>query len=171
VPHGAGGHGAAIGFGVVTDGGFVSGRKFAGIALLVVAGFMLLGFLRTGASLASPTALFAVLLTTVLPGAVGFNLLRGTRTSRERMEQLRAQTIESELQRLAIQHRGRLTVAEVVAALALPADQAQERLDALVRREVADIDFTEDGVVYYTFHDARHLEGTQAGEPRRLRDG
>jgi outer membrane murein-binding lipoprotein Lpp len=147
------------------------GRRFGGIALLVLAGFMVLGFLRTGASLASPTAFVAVLLTAVLPAVVGYNLLRGTRASRERMDQLREQTIESELQRLAVQHQGRLTVAEVVAALALPAAQAQERLDALVRREVADIDFTEDGVVYYTFHDARHLKGSPAGEPRRLRDG
>lgn len=148
----------------------MSGRRFGGIALLVIAGFMLLGFLRVGAGLASPTALFAVLLTAVLPAVVGFNLLRGTRGSRERIDQLRDQTIESELQRLARQHNGRLTVNDVVVALALPAAQVQERLDAMVRREAADIDFTEDGVIYYTIH-VGQLPATPSDAPRRLTDG
>ncbi|MBL8959238.1 MAG: hypothetical protein JNJ98_05260 [Gemmatimonadetes bacterium] len=148
----------------------MSGRRFSGIALLVVAGFMFLGFLRSGLFLSSPTAVFAVLLTAVLPAAVGFNLLRGTRTSRERIEQLRDQTIESELQRLARQHNGRLTVNDVVMALALPAAQVQERLDAMVRREAAEIDFTEDGVIYYTIHGGQ-LNAAPSDAPRRLSDG
>jgi hypothetical protein len=148
----------------------MSGRRFGGIALLVVAGFMLLGFLRVGAGLASPTALFAVLLTTVLPAWVGFNLLRGTRTSRERISQLRDQTIESELQRLAREHNGRLTVNDVVMALALPAAQVQERLDAMVRREAAEIDFTEEGVIYYTLRTGQ-LNPPPSDAPRRLLDG
>jgi hypothetical protein len=145
-------------------------RKLGGIALLGVAAFMLYGFLRVGAGLASPTALFALLVTSVLPAVVGLRLLRGTRTSRERMEQLREQTIESELQRLARQHNGRLTINDVVVALALPAAQVQERLDALVRREAADIDFTEDGVIYYTIHGAGQLKSAPADEPPRTGD-
>jgi hypothetical protein len=148
----------------------MTGRRVGGFALLAVAGFMLLGFLRVGASLASPTALFALLVTCALPAVVGVNLLRGSRTSRERIVQLRDQTIESELQRLARQHNGRLTVNDVVMALALPPAQVQERLDALVRREAADIDFTEDGVIYYTIHATGPLKVSPKDEPRRLTD-
>lgn len=145
-------------------------RRLGGIALLGIAAFMLYGFLRIGASLASPTALVALLFTTALPAVVGFHLLRGTRRSRERMEQLREQTIESELQRLAREHNGRLTVNDVVMALALPAAQVQERLDALVLREAAEIDFTEDGVIYYTLHGTRQLKSAPADQPPRLGD-
>lgn len=147
----------------------MSGRGFGGIALLVVAGFMMLGSMRVGTGLGSPTALYAVLLTTVLPAVVRFNLLRGTRTSWERIGQLRDQTIESELQRLARQHNGRLTMNDVVMALALPASQVQERLDAMVRREAADIDFTEDGVICYTIH-GEQLNAAPSDAPRRLPD-
>lgn len=148
----------------------MSGRRVGGIALLVIAAFMLLGFLRVGAGLASLTSVSALLLTVALPGIVGFNLLRSSRGSSDRINELRDQTIESELLKLARQHQGRLTVNDVVTALALPAAQVQERLDAMVRREAADIDFTEDGVIYYTLHGAQS-PGIGGADARRLRDG
>lgn len=148
----------------------MSGRRIGGIALLVISAFMLLGFLRVGAGLASLTSVSALLLTVALPGIVGFKLLRSSRGSSDRINELRDQTIESELLKLARQHQGRLTVNDVVTALALPAAQVQERLDAMVRREAADIDFTEDGVIYYTLHGAQSL-GSGGTDARRLRDG
>lgn len=149
----------------------MSGRQIGGVALLVGSAFMLLGFLRVGAGLASLTSLSALVLTVALPGIVGFTLLRSGRDTGERRNALRDQTIESELLKLARQHQGRLTVNDVVTALALPAAQVQERLDAMVRREAADIDFTEDGVIYYTLHGARRLGSGDTDDARRLGDG
>lgn len=148
-------------------------RKLGGGALLALAAFMLLGFLRSGVSLGSPTALFAVLIAVLLPAVAGFQLLRGAfrGSPRERMEMLRQQTIEAEIMRLAMEREGRLTVVEVTSALALPEAQVQVALDALVRREAADLDFTDDGVLYYTFHDARHLKGARTANRGTLRDG
>lgn len=148
-------------------------RKLGAWALIALATFMFLGFMRSSGSLASPATLFALLITVALPAAGGIALLRGAigGSPRERMEKLRQQTIEAEILRMALEHKGRLTVVEVASALALPGEQVQVALDALVRREVADLDFTDDGVVYYTFHDAKHVTGTRAADSARLLDG
>ena len=134
---------------------------------------MLLGFLRSGAGLGSPTALLALLITVALPAAGGIALLRGALggNSKGRMEQLRRQTIESEILRLAMQHQGRLTVVEVTSALALQGEEVKSALDELVRREVADLDFNEEGVLFYTFHEAKYFKGDQAVKPGELTGG
>ena len=147
------------------------GRKIGGGALLFIAALMLLGFLRSSASLFSPTALFALLLTVALPAYAGVALLRGALggTSKSRMQALRQQTIDAEILKLAMTHQGRLTEVEVASALALPAGEAKSSLDGLVEREVADLEFTDDGVLVYTFHDARYFEGK--GDAKGLLDG
>ena len=137
------------------------GRKIGGAALLLLALLMLLGFARSGVSIGSPTTLFALLITVVLPAAGGVALLRSPfgRNKRGRMAQLRQQTIDAEILRLAMQKQGRLTAVEVASAMALGGDEAKAALDSLVAREVADLDVTDDGVLVYTFHDARYLDG------------
>jgi hypothetical protein len=147
------------------------GRKIGGGVLLFVAAFMLLGFLRSSASLLSPTGLFAVLLTVALPAYAGIALLRGSLggTSKSRMQALRQQTIDAEILKLAMAHQGRLTEVEVASALALPAGEAKESLDRLVTREVADLEITDEGVLVYTFHEARYFEGK--GDAKGLLDG
>ncbi len=152
---------------------YIVGRKIGAAALLFLAGFMLLGFLRSSAGLGSPTAIFALLVAVGLPAAGGIALLRGALggSSRGRMDQLRRQTIEAEILRLAMQHQGRLTVVEVTSALALTGDEAKRALDELERKEVADLDFTDDGVLFYTFHDAKFFKGAQPIKPDALTDG
>jgi hypothetical protein len=147
------------------------GRKIGAVVLLVIAALMLLGFLRSSASLFSPTALFAVLLTVALPAYAGVALLRGALggTSKSRMQALRQQTIDAEILKLAMLHRGRLTEVEVASALALPAGEAKSSLDRLVEREVAELDFTDEGVLVYTFHDARYFNGKS--DAKGLLDG
>lgn len=141
----------------------MSGRTLGGVALLGIAAFMLLGFLRSDVSWASPTAIVALLITVVLPAAGGVALLRGVTTiggrRSARVEQLRQRTIEAEILRLAMQQRGRLTTVEVATALALPAESAKATLDALVEREIADLEITDAGVLVYTFHEAKHVDG------------
>lgn len=151
----------------------MSGRTVGGIALLAIAAFMLVGFLRSDASLASPTAIAALIITVALPAATGVALLRGTVTiggkHSARVERLRQQTIEAEILRLAMQQRGRLTAVEVAAALALPVESAKALLDGLAEREVAELEITDAGVIVYSFHDAKHVGGKHSA--RGLLDG
>lgn len=137
------------------------GRKIGAGLLLFVAAFMLLGFLRSGATLLSPTALFALLLTVGLPAVAGISLLRGVLRggSGSRLQALRQQTIDAEILKLAMARGGRLTEVEVVSALALPAAEAKASLEALVAREVADLDVSDEGVLLYTFHEAKYFDG------------
>lgn len=144
-------------------------RTSGGIALLVLAALMFLGFIRSGASLAAPATIVAVLLTAIAPAVGGVALLRGGGTARtRRLDQLRQQTIDAEILRLAVSERGKLTAVEVATALALTPEAAKEALDALVARDVADIAVTERGVIVYTFHDAKHIGGK--GEAKGVLD-
>jgi len=135
-------------------------RKTIAIALLVLAGLMVWGFLRSNASLSSPKTIAALLITVVAPAVGGITLLRGRDLARSRrLEQLRQQTIEAEILRLAVQEHGRLTAVEVSTGLGITPEAAKDTLDAMVTRDVADIAVSERGVVVYTFHDARYLGG------------
>ena len=141
----------------------MSGRTIGGTALLAIAAFMLFGFLRSGASITSPAAIAALLITVALPAAGGVALLRGLMTlggrRPARIAQLRRQTIEAEILRLAMQQGGRLTVVEVATTLALAPEAAKEALDSLAEREVADLEITDAGVIVYGCHDAKHVGG------------
>jgi hypothetical protein len=136
-------------------------RTLGGVLLLLISAFMLLGFVRSDVGFGSFNAIAAVLLSVVLPAAGGVVLLRRAnrleRRGGARVDRLRQATIESEILRLAMLHDGRLTTVEVASALALPTEEAKATLDALVTREVADLDITDAGVLVYTFHDARHV--------------
>ena len=134
-------------------------RTVGGVVLLLVSAFMLLGFVPSDASFASVNTIVAVLATVVLPALGGVALLRTAnvhgRRSGSRADLLRRTTIESEILRLAMLRDGRLTAVEVASALALSAEESKVVLDALVMREVADLDVTEDGGLVYRFEDAR----------------
>lgn len=136
------------------------GRTVGGIVLLLVSAFMLLGFIRSGASFATLNTMLALAISVALPAVGGLVLLRGAnraeRRGGRRLQQLRQATIESEILRLAMLQAGRLTAVEVASTLALTAEEAKATLDALVTREVADLDITDAGVLVYTFHDAKH---------------
>jgi hypothetical protein len=137
------------------------GRTLGGVLLLLLSAFMLLGFVRSNVSFGSFNSMAALLISVVLPAVAGVMLLRRAnrleRRGGARVERLRQATIESEILRLAMLHDGRLTAVEVASMLALPAEEAKATLDALVTREVADLDITDAGVLVYTFHDAKHV--------------
>lgn len=138
----------------------MSGRAIGGWALIALAALMLVGFLRSDATLASPAVIAALVIAVALPAGGGVMLLRGGGGRRAaRLEQLRRQTVEAEVLRLATQHGGKLTALEVATALALPPESAKAVLDSLNERELADLEITDAGVIVYSFHDARHLGG------------
>ena len=133
-------------------------RRWIGIGLLALAGLMLLGFLRSDLSIGSPATIGALLVAVVLPAVGGIALIRGIGSGdRARRASLRQQTIEAEVMKLAIQQRGKLTALEVATALALPEDETKLALDAMVEREIADIEITDEGVIVYTFQSAQQL--------------
>ncbi|HET9425804.1 MAG TPA: hypothetical protein VFO55_10565, partial [Gemmatimonadaceae bacterium] len=123
----------------------MDGRKWAGYGLLALAAFMLVGFLGSSRSITSLTTIVALLIVVVLPAAGGIALVRGIgRGDKARHDRLRQATIEAEVMKLAIAESGKLTALEVATALSLQQDEAKRALDAMVEREIADIEITDD---------------------------
>jgi hypothetical protein len=136
-------------------------KKLGGVALLILSLFMALGLVRSGVDLGAPATIAAALITIILPAAGGIALLGSPFGHRARLAQrreaLRQQTYESEILRLAAQRQGRLTAVELVTEFAITPEKANELLESLVSRDLADIQVTDSGVVVYSFHDVRHL--------------
>jgi hypothetical protein len=130
--------------------------------LLLLSLFMLIGFLGSEAALGAPATIAALLITVALPAVAGVALassqLRGRGRLAERREELRRQTIESEIFRLAGQRGGRLTAVEVASDMAISPEAAKEALDSLALRELAELEITDSGLLVYAFHDVRHLQ-------------
>lgn len=134
------------------------GRKLGGVALCLVAAFMVVGLVQVGGS--GIATVLAWLIAVGIPGVVGVNLLVGGGRRKRlaaRKEALRRQTVESEILRLATRSGHKLTVLEVVSELAVPADEASDILDALAARDMAELQVTDHGVLVYDFPDLRHL--------------
>jgi hypothetical protein len=134
--------------------------RIIGWILIALAAFMFVGYL--GAGVSGPAALFALLVAVVLPAAGGFALVTGRLGAgrgrlNTRREELRRDTLQSEILRLAGTHGGRITIVEVVSALAITPEEAKESLDALAVRGLADFEVTDSGIVVYVFHDVQHL--------------
>ncbi|MXW17077.1 MAG: hypothetical protein F4123_03875 [Gemmatimonadetes bacterium] len=137
------------------------GKLLGGMALMAVSLFMVVGFLRADVDRAALGTMVALLIGAGLPAAGGSWLLArhfgvGRRIGRRR-EELRRDTLEAEILKMAERHGGRLTTVEVAAELAVPATTAEELLNELMRRELAEIEITDSGLLVYAFHDLRHL--------------
>jgi hypothetical protein len=134
--------------------------------LILLAAFMAVGFLNATTPHSAGANVFALLITVALPGVAGMTLigrrLRSGRRLDVRRDQLRQQTLESEVLRLAAQRGGRLTLVEIMTDMAIDTIAAQAALDALVEREVADIAVTDSGILVYTFRDVERL-GEKSG--------
>lgn len=133
--------------------------RILGWILIALAAFMFVGFL--GADVAGSQALGALIITVLLPAAGGVALVTGRIGTRGRIgarrEELRQQTLEAELLRLAGRRSGKLTIVEAVGDLAITPEEAKRALDALAVRGLADFEVTDSGVVVYVFHDVQHL--------------
>ncbi|HEX6693455.1 MAG TPA: hypothetical protein VF035_02010 [Longimicrobiales bacterium] len=135
------------------------GRFWGGIGLIALALFMGLGY--AAAEVSGGAAALAFMITVLLPGGAGIAMVaahyRRRNTLTGTKDELRRQTVESELLRLAARRGGRLTVVEAVTDLAVSPEDAKQGLDALVVRGMADFAVTESGVVVYTFHDIERV--------------
>lgn len=137
------------------------GKLMGGISLLAVALFMVVGFLRADVNPAALSTMVALLIGAGLPAAGGtwllarhFGIGRGIE---RRREQLRRDTLEAEILKMAARHEGRLTAVEVAGELAVPTTTAEQLLNGLMTREMAEIEVTDSGLLVYAFHDVQHL--------------
>lgn len=137
-----------------------------GLVLLAV--FMLAGFLNSDLPLGAPAALAALAITVGLPAVGAALLVRGHYAEKSRLSgrkaELRRNTLDAEILRLAGQHGGKLTAVEVATALAMTPEAAQEALKSLGIRGQADVEVTDDGVLVYSFYDVRHLGGKSSAK-------
>jgi hypothetical protein len=120
---------------------------------------MLLGFVNSGLGL-SAASIVALLLGVALPAGIATRMVLRrpqAKALEARQHDLRMNTIESEILRIARSHHGRLTLVEIVSELAISSTEAKAAADSLVHKEIADLEITESGVLVYTFHDLRHL--------------
>ncbi len=138
-------------------------RLTGAFALGALSLFMLTGYLRSDIDGSTLAAMVAFALVVLLPAVGAFLLARSHlaehgRVGRRR-EELRLQTIESEVLKLAIARGGKLAAVEVATQLALSPEQATEALDRLALRGQAEYEVTDDGVIVYAFRDILHLSG------------
>lgn len=136
-------------------------RILGGVAMILLALFMLLGFFNVPRPLSFPVAALTLLIAVGLPGAVGGVLLwshfREKLGFQRRRELLREQTYQAEILKLAERRGGKLTVVEVVGEAALDTGTAERVLHGLVTEGIADIEVTDSGVLVYAFHDVQKL--------------
>jgi len=123
-----------------------------GVGLIGVGAFMGLGVLMNVAGHGVLSLLFTLGLFSVLPIGLGVRLLK--RRDLPARVQLRVDAEhawESELMRLAERRDSALTVAEVVAHTDMEAARAEQLLDGLCKRGLAEVRVTEDGQLVYEF--------------------
>ena len=144
------------------DGGRRVNRTTGGIALLVLAGLMFLGFMRSNASLAAPATIVALLITAARRRSAASRFCAaavGPWRRRQLQSDHRGRDFTNGREGRRKTYRGRSRD-----RFDVNARMAKETLDAMVARDVADIAVTEGGVIVYTFHDAKHIGGKDAAK-------
>ena len=137
-------------------------KSLLGFTLIGISLFMLLGFFNANLPGSAGAQFLALIVGVGIPGAVGGALLSqhfgGKKKLAGRREQLKRQTQEAELLRLAGEHDGRLTVVDVVRDLALANSDAEQLLRGVVERGDAEIEITDRGLLVYRFPDVQLLD-------------
>ncbi len=144
--------------------------KVLGGALLIgVAVFMAIGFAVSSATRSLGTTIATLLIAVGIPAGAGLALIQSHYRNRRMLTadraELRLQTWESELVKLAAERGGKLTVVEAVAATGLRAPQVDEAFRSLTQQGVADIDVTDSGMLVYRFPDVQLLEEKGGSKP------
>jgi hypothetical protein len=137
------------------------GSIIGGVGLLLLALFMFVGYMGADIQGGPGATVLALVIAVGLPAAGGAALLarhfRKPGQLSERKDELRRQTLEAEVLRIARAHGAKLTVIEVVGELAVTPEEAKAALDSLARQEIAELEITDSGVIVYAFHDVARL--------------
>jgi hypothetical protein len=138
------------------------GKIWGAVGLLTVSLFMMLGFMRVAADGIAAAEIIAFALVVLLPLGFGIKLLRDHFGRDKRVEanksNMRDRTLSAEVLKLAGTHGGKLTIVEVVTALAITSDEAKRILDNLALESHADFQVTDSGVVVYDFKEIRRMD-------------
>lgn len=141
-------------------------KVLVGGLLIGVALFMAIGFAVSDATRSLGTTIASLLIAVGIPAGAGLALIQSHYRNRRMLTadraELRLQTWESELVKLAAERGGKLTVVEAVAATGLRAPQVDEAFRSLTQQGVADIDVTDSGMLVYRFPDVQ-LMGEKGG--------
>ena len=142
--------------------------RLIGFLLVGVSLFMLLGFASADLAVSGLVKTLTLLVSVGIPGTAGVTILmkhfRGGKRLENRREQLRLQTQEAELLRMAGENAGRLTVVEVVRELAMTHIDAETLLKSTVHSGVSEIEITDDGLLVYRFPDVQMLGGKSSSK-------
>lgn len=145
------------------------GKLIGAGVLFSVAAFMILGFLGSATAMTLPVAVITWGVAVGIPVAGGLGLIHLYRKERGAQSETRAdvrrQTWEAEVVRLAGRKSGRLTVVELVGELGLSAEEAQETLESLMNQGIGDIEITESGLLVYRFEDVQRLKDKSQSRP------
>ena len=97
----------------------------------------------------TPSDVFMLLTLGVAPSALGITLwLRASRQKRERKEM----SLENDILRLAAQRHNKLTATDVAVKIVITVKHAEEALQSLVIKGLAQMQISESGAVVYHFH-------------------
>ena len=138
------------------------GKLWGAVALLGLSLFMLLGFMGVARDGVGFAELMAFGIVVLLPLGFGIKLLRDHFGRDKRVDankaDMRNRTLNAEVLKLAGSHGGKLTIVEVVTALAITSDEAKRVLDSLALEGHADFQVTDSGVVVYDFQEIRRMD-------------
>lgn len=142
-------------------------KSIGGWLLIALSCFMLLGFFNSTTPHPIGVTIFTFLIAIILPMVGGILMLYSVRENNKNISQgkssLAQKTLDAEILKFAQQNDGQLTVVEVAAQFALGTSEAEEVLDQLAQRGLADYQVTDSGLMVYSFTDVRHLhEKSQA---------
>jgi peptidoglycan/LPS O-acetylase OafA/YrhL len=136
------------------------GRILAGVFLILLSLFMLLGFLQADLPAGPAARIIFFIILVLAPALGGGALLRSwfsrRRKARERKELLGQQTLQVEILKLAGANGGALRAIDAVAELGISQEEADAALERLAVRGAAEVDITESGALVYRFDEA-HL--------------
>jgi hypothetical protein len=137
-------------------------RLIGGSALIGLSLFMLLGFTKAKLPTSRAVKVLTFGMVVVLPFGAGMGLLYGNHGPNKkylnaRQKELQERTIQSEILKLAIAHKGKLTAVEVVAELGIDLASATQHLKLLTHQDLAELEITESGTLVYAFQDIQAL--------------
>ncbi len=133
-------------------------KTFTGCFLIGIALFMTLGFFTSTSDPDPMVEAIAVFVGVILPLASGAYLLWSQRKDGQRLvssrQALSNQTLYAEIFALASRESGRLTVFDVVKHLGLDIARAEQALDEMALKQLAEHQLTDDGLLVYVFRDS-----------------
>ena len=125
---------------------------------------MAIGDLVTGTPDTEPGVLVGLLIFFSGTALASAYLAKTQLTDDGATEKLEAHNHETIILKLAMQHNGRLNIAQIAALSPLSVNDAQVAIKTLTTQGVAELEFTADGEVFYLFAGLGNLSQTSSGE-------